>query len=764
MPNRKNKANKTNKILVFILLLLTVGGLYFYFINKGSKVDLDSSPVLSAEESMSRMKTEAGFEVKLVASEPLITTPVAFTFDSKGRIWGVEMNGYMPDTLGTGEDIPDGKIVILEDKDKDGVMDSRKIFLDSLVMPRAICLIGKGVLVAEPPNLWYYEINKDKPGKRVLVDGHYTDGGNVEHYPNGLLRAMDNWVYNAKSSKRYRKRGDKWIIEQTHFRGQWGISQDNYGRLYYNNNSQNLLGDYFSPGFGAGNKNQKDVNGYNETIVADNRVYPLRPNTGVNRGYLPGILDSTTKHLVNFTAACAPLVYRGNVFGKEYESNVFVAEPAANLIKRNIIADSGYIVKGKQAYKGKEFLASTDERFRPVNLYNGPDGALYVADMYRGIIQHKTYLTPYLRSQIKQRKLTLPLNYGRIYKVVRKDNKPNSIVIPNDPQQLVKLLGHSNGWVRDRAQQTLIDRNFTQAVPALRAAIKQTSNPLLVIHSLWTLEGLGVLTTEDVLPLLQKDSWPIRMQALTVLPSVLNAGSYKKVLPILEKMIAENDTLAAPYLAYLVNYIQPYSQLAAKTLLQKVALKYPDNSYVADAVISNLENREGSFQKQIQTLISDTSLAIIKKLKMVVMDAKKAKDNRHPATLKKEFPKGYALFNSTCQTCHGIDGNGVKSLAPPLNKSEWVNGDKEKLISIVLVGLTGPIEVDGHVYKAPEINGDMPAIGFDKQITDEQLAEVLSFVRKSWQNDAVKINALEIAKVRQKLKGRQKPFTEEELK
>ena len=366
MLNGKNKANKTGKILIFILLLLTVGGAFFYFSNswRGSKADFDSSPVLSAEESMNTMKTEAGFEVKLVASEPLITAPVAFTFDENGRIWAVEMNGYMPDTLGTGEDIPDGKIVILEDKDKDGVMDSRKVFLDSLVMPRAICPIGKGVLVAEPPNLWYYEINKDKPGKKVLVDGHYTDGGNVEHYPNGLLRAMDNWIYNAKSSKRYRKRGDKWIIEQTHFRGQWGISQDNYGRLYYNTNSQNLLGDYFSPGFGSGNKNQKNVKGYNETIVADNNVYPLRPNLGVNRGYLPGILDSTTKHLVNFTAACAPLVYRGGVFGKGYESNVFVAEPSANLIKRNIATDSGYIVNGKQAYQGKEFLASTDERFR----------------------------------------------------------------------------------------------------------------------------------------------------------------------------------------------------------------------------------------------------------------------------------------------------------------------------------------------------------------------------------------------------------------
>ncbi|MGY3052561.1 mono/diheme cytochrome c family protein/glucose/arabinose dehydrogenase [Pedobacter sp. UYEF25] len=761
-----NRKNKINKIVLSIILLLTVGGAYFYFSKKsdGSTIDLESSPVLSAVESMSRMQIEDGFEVKLVASEPLISTPVAFTFDEIGRIWAVEMNGYMPDTLGTGEDIPNGKIVILEDKNKDGVMDVRKVFLDSLVMPRAVCLYAKGVLVAEPPNLWYYEINKDKPGKKVLVDGNYTEGGNVEHYPNGLLLAMDNWIYNAKSNKRYRKKGDKWLIEKTSFRGQWGLSQDNYGRLFYNNNSQNLLGDYFSPGFGAGNKNQKEVAGYNETIVADNRVYPLRPNTGVNRGYLPGILDTATKQLINFTAACAPLVYRSNAFGMNYESNVFVAEPAANLIKRNIINDSSNVVNGKQAYQEKEFLASTDERFRPVNIYNGPNGALYVADMYRGIIQHKTYLTPYLRNQIKRRDLSVPLNYGRIYKIVRKNNTQNSISFSNNPLQLVKLLGHSDGWVRDMAQQLLISHNFPQAIPALKAAMKQTSNPLHVIHSMWTLEGLGVLANEDVLPLLKQQSWPIRMQALTILPSVLNSTSYKTVLPILEKMVDQNDTLAAPYIAYLVKFIQLYDQSAARILLKKVALKYANNNYVADAVISNLEDREESFQNEIEPLISDTSVAIFRKLKKVISDAKKANDNHDEATLKKEFPKGYALFNSTCQTCHGIDGNGVKSLAPPLNKSQWVTGDKEKLISIVLLGLTGPIEVNDHFYKAPEINGDMPAIGFDKQITDEQVAEVLSFIRKSWQNNSEKVSTLEVAKIRQKLKGRQKSFTAEELK
>ena len=726
------------------------------------KYDLESSPVVSPEASIGLMQVAEGFEVKLVAAEPLLNTPVALTFDAGGRIWVVEMEGYMPDTVGTGEDIPNGKVVILEDTDQDGVADERKVFLDSLVLPRAICLIDNGILVAEPPNLWYYEINDDKPGKRTLVDAAYAEGGNVEHQPNGLLRAMDNWVYNAKSARRYRKVGEKWLMEPTHFRGQWGITQDNYGRLYYNTNSENLLGDYFSPGFGATNKNQRSVAGFNEKVVANNRVYPIRPTPGVNRGYMEGILDDSLR-LVNFTAASGPVVYRGGLFGEEYASNVFVAEPSANLIKRNILEENGYVTGGRQAYKAKEFLASVDERFRPVSLYNAPDGALYVVDMYRGIIQHKTYLTTYLKNQIGRRELTQPLGYGRIYKIVPKNKKAEMVRLPEDPAQLVALLGHANGWVRDNAQQMLIDRNLTQAIPALQQAVKATGNPLLAMHALWTLEGLGALKTAEVLALLKQPVWPVRMQALSVLPSVLDKATYKQFVPVLEQLVASNDTLAAPYAAFLANYIRPLDKAAANNLLQNVVKRYPANKYVADAVISNLQDREEAFQQELTALSPDTSLAFNRRLQRVVTNTNNARKNRSPEALRKEFPKGAAMFASTCQTCHGPDGNGVKSLAPPLNKSEWVTGDKDRLISLVLYGLTGPVQVNGHLYEAPEINGDMPGIGYDKDLSSEDVAQLLSYIRKSWQNDADKVSAGEVTKVRQRLKDRQNAFTAEEL-
>ncbi|RDC63815.1 DUF7133 domain-containing protein [Adhaeribacter pallidiroseus] len=726
------------------------------------KVDLSASPVLPAQEAISKMQVEPGFEVKLVAAEPLVSTPVAVTFDNKARLWVVEMDNYMPDTIGTGEDIPTGKIVILEDTDNDGIANTRQVFLDSLVLPRAICLIENGILVAEPPSLYYYEIKNSKPGKKTLVDAAYAEGGNVEHQPNGLYRALDNWIYNAKLSKRYRKNGSNWLVERTHFRGQWGISQDNYGRLYYNTNSENLLGDYFSPGLGATNKNQRRVAGYVQKVVADNKVYPSRPTPGVNRGYMKGVLNADQR-LVDFTAACGPLVYRGDLFDETYASNVFVAEPSANLIKRNIIKDQELISTGKQAYPGREFLSSTDERFRPVNLYDGPDGAMYVVDMYRGIIQHKTYLTTYLKKEIGKRELTQPLNCGRIYKIVPTGKNAKAVTLPDDAAQLVTLLGHRNGWVRDKAQQMLIDGKYTSAVPALKQALKDKNNPLLVMHALWTLEGLGSLQTNEVTTLLKQPTWQMRTQALSVLPSVLTKTSYKSYLPVLQQLVASKDSLAAPYVAFLLPTLQPLDQKATKNLRQQLVKNFSNNPYVTDAIISTLQDHEETFQKELLALAPDSSLVINQHLQGVIANIKSARANKDPKVLLKEFPKGAAMFATSCQTCHGPDGNGVAGLAPPLNGSEWVTGDKNKLISIVLFGLTGPVQVKGHLYKAPEINGDMPGIGYDKDLPNEDVAQVLSFIRRSWQNNADKVSAEEVGKVRQELKTRQKAFTTEEL-
>ncbi|MGV3509508.1 MAG: DUF7133 domain-containing protein [Sphingobacteriaceae bacterium] len=721
---------------------------------------IETSPLVPPEKSISLMTLEEGFEAKLVASEPFVSAPVALNFDDKNRIWAVEMQGYMPNPDGVGEELPSGKIVILEDQNKDGVVDQRKIFLDSLVLPRALCLIENGILIAEPPRLLFVEIVNDKPGKKVIVDEGYTVGGNVEAQSNSLFRAKDNWIYSAGSEKRYRKKGNKWLIERTHLRGQWGISQDDFGRLYYNNNSQNLLGDYFSPGLGALNQNLQRVKGFNERIISDNKVYPIRPTPGVNRGYKEEVLDESLR-LKSFTAACGPVIYRGDLFGSEYYNNAFVAEPAGNLVKRNILEQVGNTVKGKQAYENKEFLASVDERFRPVSLYNGPDGALYVVDMYRGIIQHKLFLTDYLKEQIGKRELSNPINCGRIYKIVPKTKAGKLISIPSNPSQLVKLLQHSNGWIGDRAQQKIIDRQLLQTVPHLRELLK-SENSVIVSNSMWTLEGLGSLQTADVLQLLRHDDWKVKAQTLSVLSSVVNQQNFTEYVPVLRQMVQQSDSLTAPYIAFQLQLFSSFDKEFADELIGNLVTKYADDPYVSEAIISTLENKESEFAQRLVTLSKDNAY-ISSRVKKVVSDINNNLKNRDINLLKKQYPRGVSLYSSTCQPCHGSNGNGVQSLAPPLNQSEWVTGDKDKLIAIVLFGLTGPVTVNHKVYKAPEISGDMPGIGSNGNIVDEDIAQLLSFIRNAWNNSAEKVSREEVIKIRKMLSGRETPFTVEGL-
>ncbi|MFY0255889.1 c-type cytochrome [Chitinophaga sp. 30R24] len=719
-----------------------------------------TSPVLDAQTAISHMQYDTGLEVQLVAAEPLVVAPVAMTFDERGRIWVAEMAGFMPDTAGTGEDKPDGKIVILEDTNKDGIMDKRTVFLDSLVLPRAVCLVENGILVATPPQLWFIENNNDKAGKRTLVDDQYAAGGNVEHQPNGLLRALDNWIYNAKSDRRYRKAGNKWLKETTHFRGQWGITQDDHGRLYFNNNSENLRGDYFPPGLGGNNPYQQQAAGFDEHIVPDNRTYPIRPTPGVNRGYQKGTLDDSLR-LVNFTAACSPLIYRGALLPAAYTGNGFVAEPAANLIKRNILSDSSYQVKGVQAYEHQEFLASTDERFRPVGLLTGPDGAIYIADMYRGILQHKTYLTPYLKHEINMRSLTQPLNCGRIYRIVPKGSRPQFTPFELTPAFLGAMLHHSNGMLRDKAQQLIIDHQVTALAPYLRKMLADTLHPLTRLHALWALEGLHQLNITDLNGIWpQADEW-LKVQALAALPAVLGNSNVKAVEAAMDSLLT--NSFLAPVVAYQIPAIALYDKGGAARLEDKMIQSYAANPYVAAALVSNAASREAAFLKQVIAWNPDTMLVLRRQLEAVLMNMQNKANAKKMEELKKMMHRGYKIFNTVCQTCHGKNGEGVTAMAPPLDESNWVNGNKQAFISIVLFGLTGPVEVHGKVYKAPEINGDMPGIGSSDEFSDEDIAQLLTFLRSAWNNKAGKITTADIQQVRKQNAGRQKPFTVPEL-
>jgi mono/diheme cytochrome c family protein len=187
------------------------------------------------------------------------------------------------------------------------------------------------------------------------------------------------------------------------------------------------------------------------------------------------------------------------------------------------------------------------------------------------------------------------------------------------------------------------------------------------------------------------------------------------------------------------------------------------NVYLADAIISNMQNEEAAYYKEVMRTKGDTTSVFNRRVKNVLTNIERSKKNKNAKEIEKQFPKGVALFKTICQTCHGRDGNGVYALAPPLNESEWVVGDKNRLASIVLFGLTGPIQVGGKLYKAPEVNGDMPGIGYNKDISDEDIAQLLSYIRNSWNNKAPKVDVADIDKARKLHPNRGKAFTAKEL-
>ena len=370
------------------------------------------------------------FKIQEVAAEPLLDSPVAMTQDLKGRLWVVELPGYMRDINASDENKADGKIIILEDEDGDGTMDKRKVFLDGLVAPRALALVYGGLLYTETPKLWWTPIENDQPGERVLVDSVYVIGGNIEHQSNGLLYNLDNWIYSAKSNARYQRKNGKWIKEITNYRGQWGIAHDDEGRLYYNNNSTPIVTDFLGPNQLIANPYLKPRHGANITLDKKRVVHPYQP-VPVNRGYNSGVLDSLGK-LKTTTSACAPMVYRGDQFPESFHGNGFFCAPEVNLIKRYQLHEEEGQIISTPVYENSEFLVSTDFTFRPVNLYNALDGTMYIVDLRKGIIQHRAYMSNYLREKSIEYGLDTINGIGRIYKIY---SPSKAIAKPEDYSQ-----------------------------------------------------------------------------------------------------------------------------------------------------------------------------------------------------------------------------------------------------------------------------------------------------------------------------------------
>lgn len=555
------------------------------------------APVRSPADEMKTFTMPPGYHVELVASEPLIQDAVAMDWDAEGRLWVAEMAGYMHDIQATNELAATGRIVVLEDTDHDGTMDRRTVFMDGLVLPRALKVLDDGVLVGEPPDLWFVrDTNGDlkADSKTRVTDKYGRRDANVEHNANTLLWAMDNWIYTSEVDIDLRRNADgSFTVRPTLSRGQWGASQDDAGRIYRDTNESSLHVDLVPARYYARHPTLLRTRGLYESLEGPNReanrVWPAHQTPGVNRGYQTGVLKADGT-LANFTSVSAPTVFRGDRLPADTYGNVFVVEPAANLVARLIVTDDGSTLQGAKAYEGAEFLASTDERFRPVNLSAAPDGTLYILDMYRGIIQHKGYITEYLRDQILSRDLQSPIGLGRLYRVVYDGlaRGPKPDLAQASPARLVSTLAHPNGWWRDKAEELLVQRRPASVVSSLVTLARTSSDWRVRLQALWTLDGMDALDPAAVVRALADTSRDVRVGALRMSERWLSDTSQPVRAAVLARL-DDRDWAVTRQLAATLGELPADARIAPlATLLERHA----DDPVAMDAAVSGLRGLE----------------------------------------------------------------------------------------------------------------------------------------------------------------------------
>lgn len=497
------------------------------------------------EEEKKTFQLAPGFQIDLVASEPQVIDPVAMAFDEAGRLFVAELRGYPNGGVGRGN-IRSGVIKLLEDRDGDGVYETSTVYADGLGFPTGIMPYKGGLLVAVAPDLIYLE-DRDGDGKaehkRTLYSGFGVD--NIQQLLNGLQWGLDNWVYGCAGSNGgsvrsaekpdapavvLRNRGIRFhpdkpgSLEATSGGGQYALAADDWGHWFTNTNSQHLrqivLPDHYlrrNP-YLAVPAVTLDIPDHGEAC----KVFRLSPfeawriertrrrkDDPAMRARLPATELVPGGYI---TSACSPVVYSADAFPPEYQGNTFICDPANNLIHQDRLEPNGAVFKASRTDPAKEFLASTDNWFRPVFLATGPDGALYVADFYREVIE-----TPIsLPEDIKQRLNLESRGRGRIWRISRQGHRPGAA--PNLSKQstagLVAALQKPNPWLRFTGQRLLVERRPGDAAPELVKLFEQTPSPQGRTHALWTLQGLAALPDALVARALADSHPGVREQAL----------------------------------------------------------------------------------------------------------------------------------------------------------------------------------------------------------------------------------------------------------
>ncbi len=481
---------------------------------------------LSPADELKTIQLPDGYRLELVLSEPDIKEPMAIAFDGNGRMYLAEMRTYMQDIDATGEDKPVSRVSRHESSRRDGVFDRHLVFADNLLLPRMVLPLQDEVLIGVTHTsdivAWRDE-NGDgtADSHRIFYQGG-ARGGNMEHQPSGFNGATTTEIYTTYNAYRLRwTPGGTALKEPTAPNGgQWGLAQDDWGKLWFSNAGGEIGVWNFQTHIAYGAVNVASQ--WSEDWKA---VWPAIGLGDVQGG--PGRLrpDGTLNHV---TATCGQEIFRGDRLPEDMRGNVFLPEPVGRLIRRGIVSVHDGITTVTNPYPQSEFLRSTDANFRPVNMATGPDGCLYIVDVYRGIIQEGNWTKSdsFLRPQIQRWGLDKNIGHGRIWRLRHRDYQPGPQprMLEESSAQLVAHLEHPNGWWRDTAQRLLVVRQDKSVVDALKTMALKSSNPLARAHALWTLEGLSGLDVATLRTALHDSHPRVRENAIRAGETLIKAG------------------------------------------------------------------------------------------------------------------------------------------------------------------------------------------------------------------------------------------------
>jgi len=545
---------------------------------------------MTPQESLSTLRVPPGFKVEITACEPLVQDPIALDWGADGKLWVVEMGDYPLGVDGKGK--PGGIVRFLEDTNGDGVYDKATTFLDGLPFPTGVLAWRSGVLVAAAPDIFYAE-DRDGDGKadhrEILFTGFGQ--GNQQHRLNGFDLGLDGWVYGANGDsggtirsvktgkivniqgRDFRFRPDTGEFEAESGQTQYGRHRDDWGNWFGNNNT--IWGWHYV-------LSESDLK-RNPYYAAPDPKQPLEPDTRlypISRILTRFIDPAAAGHV---TSANSPTPYRDDLFGPEFATSLFVGEPVHNLVHRMILKPNGATYRGVRApgEADREFLASSDNWFRPTQLKTGPDGALWLADMYRAVIEHPERIPAAVQQRID---LRAGSQEGRIYRIYPVDRRPRPIPRLDrlDASGLVAALDSPSGWQRDTAQRLLQHRNDRSAIEPLRELARTTKRPQTRVQAISTLAVLGGLDEATALAALA-DPHPL------VRRGVIKAGeSLLKAAPRLAAaMLRAVDDPDARVRLQLALSLGNWGDAQAGSALARILRRDPYDPWIRAAVLSS---------------------------------------------------------------------------------------------------------------------------------------------------------------------------------